>query len=147
MNYVAINHHRKLTWSLGIAGLIPFVFACVSALTNTRLFGIAASTLFVTYSVLICSFLAGTLWGVIINEVKSKKLLLLSNVILLLAWTCLLVPRLDVAIIVLALIYPLLYLVESRMMLEHTPEYICMRRFLTVVVVVLHGLFFVAIYN
>ncbi len=145
MNYIPIDHHKRLIWALGLAGLIPFLVAFVAAIFSTKLNNLSAELCFVSYSALICSFLSGTLWGVIINESKSKNLLILSNVICLVAWACLLLSHLNIAVSVLMLLYPLLYLIESRMVQEHTPNYICMRRFLTVCVVVLHGLFLVAI--
>ena len=79
--------------ALGVAGLIPFLFAPIVHLTGDlavapRLLNIPVATLvFYTYSPVIASFLCGTWWGrALAADQAAPVTLVLSNVLALAAW-------------------------------------------------------------
>ena len=75
--------------SLGYAGLLPFLVAVWAAYAEQSFGAWSASHLFLSYSVIILSFLAGALWGKAkeLAEPNVGRLLLIgSNVFALTAW-------------------------------------------------------------
>ncbi len=84
---------RKTAKTLGWLGVIPFV-----ALAATSAFGgpLWAQQALIAYSALILAFMAGTLWSVWIHAIrtsaKANVHLLVSNVLVLLAWPALWFP-------------------------------------------------------
>ena len=60
--------HSRVINSLGYAGLLPFLAAVWAAYSELSFWEWPASQLFLSYSVIILSFLAGALWG------KAKEL-------------------------------------------------------------------------
>ena len=88
--------HSRLINSLGYAGLLPFL-AAVWAVHAELSFGAwSASHLFLSYSVIILSFLAGALWGKARDLQESnvnRFLLISSNVFALTAWLAVLLGR------------------------------------------------------
>lgn len=77
--------------ALGYLGLIPFYAALYFTYVHNDLSGISPYTLFISYSALILTFLAGTLWS---RSLAYKQLtpaiknsaLIISNLIMLSAW-------------------------------------------------------------
>jgi len=128
----------QMQQTLGYLGLAPFVLALVFENFSPVLFNIAAEQVFIFYSAIILSFIAGTLWRKH-NDKLSIKLQLCSNIFSLLAFFALLLPN-YLALVVLALIYPAILCCEyyfERAKAEHKP-YLRMRLYLTTLVVIMH---------
>lgn len=91
--YMATTQTRNTMAKLGFMGLIPFLFGLLLSLTDSQFLDLSGETLFITYSVVILSFLSGILWGNGIENFESQssnKALILSNVIVLAAWVAVL---------------------------------------------------------
>ena len=111
--------HSRVINSLGYAGLLPF-FAGVWAAYAKLSFGAwSASHLFLSYSAIILSFLAGALWGGAkeLEESSVSRLLLIgSNVFALTAWLAVLLGRdyISAGLAVAMTGFILVYLVEHK---------------------------------
>ncbi|MGF1714728.1 DUF3429 domain-containing protein [Photobacterium chitinilyticum] len=83
----------KIMTRLAYLGLLPFVISLVCIWTDKTLFGLSAQKVFIAYSAVILSFLAGILWGNAIDHIKhklSRNALILSILFSLVAWGVLL---------------------------------------------------------
>ena len=58
-DYMATTQTRNTMAKLGYMGLIPFLFGLLLSLTDSQFLGLSGETLFITYSVVILSFLSG----------------------------------------------------------------------------------------
>jgi hypothetical protein len=67
-------------------GFIPFVAATCALVVDITLFGFHGTHIFITYAAIIVSFLAGSTWGLFLLQQASKRKLILTNVIALIAW-------------------------------------------------------------
>ena len=137
-----------LTW----LGVTPFIIALVCAAREQPLLGMAGGQIFITYSVVICCFMAGTLWGqAIYADNRGNRLLKLlsSNAIALCVFAILLVASDDrLMLVILSLGYLFALSVEylpAGALAEHTRPYLTMRAGITLVVVFLHGLAWVVL--
>lgn len=122
---------------LGYLGLLPFI-ASLYLSTETVIFGISTKQAFIAYSAVILSFIAGTIWR---RESKNyhDKQNIICNIFSLLAFVALLLDH-KIALIILAVSFMLIFLYEKFLVNQaklHT-EYLCMRFWLTVIVVLLH---------
>ncbi|KLV04520.1 DUF3429 domain-containing protein [Photobacterium ganghwense] len=78
---------------LAYLGLLPFVITLLCIWLDKTLFGLEARQVFIAYSAVILSFLAGILWGNAIDHIKStlsRNTLLLSILFAVIAWGVLL---------------------------------------------------------
>jgi hypothetical protein len=83
---LTVNTTRTLTWS----GVIPFAALALVSMVETPAW---AELLLVGYAMLILAFLAGTLWARhLLGERTRPRLLIASNILVLLAWPALLMP-------------------------------------------------------
>ncbi|MEH6451436.1 MAG: DUF3429 domain-containing protein [Psychromonas sp.] len=138
----------KITKQLGFMGLIPFIGSLVLSLQNISVdninlpnmaWQVDGQFLFIAYSAVILSFMAGTLWQANQSEKKVKQNII-SNVFSLFAFFALLTPTL-IAVVILAFNYLVLFLYESRYVDKQdniSAPYMKMRLQLTLVVVSLH---------
>ncbi|CDT79538.1 hypothetical protein VCR12J2_1020141 [Vibrio coralliirubri] len=140
---------RNTMAKLGYMGLIPFLFGLLLSLTDSQVFSLSGETLFITYSVVILSFLSGILWGNGIENFESQysnKALILSNVIVLAAWLAVLLGEQQEFLTTLILIigYIAVWRAERFMREENQSEgpdgYFDMRTRLTSSVVLMHGI-------
>lgn len=148
-DYMAITQTRNTMAKLGYMGLIPFLFGLLLSLTDSQFLGLSGETLFITYSVVILSFLSGILWGNGIENFESQssnKALILSNVIVLAAWLAVLLGEQQEFLTTLVLIigYIAVWRAERSMREENQSEgpdgYFDMRTRLTSSVVLMHGI-------
>ncbi|MCX2759086.1 DUF3429 domain-containing protein [Vibrio sp. Sgm 22] len=148
-DYLEITQTRNTMAKLGYMGLIPFLFGLLLSLTDSQFFSLSGETLFITYSVVILSFLSGILWGNGIENFESQssnKALILSNVIVLVAWLAVLLGEQKEFITSLVLIigYIAVWRAERSMREENQSEgpdgYFDMRTRLTSSVVLMHGI-------
>lgn len=148
-DYLATTQTRNTMAKLGYMGLIPFLFGLLLSLTDSQFLGLSGETLFITYSVVILSFLSGILWGNGIENFESQssnKALILSNVIVLFAWLAVLLGEQKEFLTTLLLIigYIAVWRAERSMRKENQSEgpdgYFDMRTRLTSSVVLMHGI-------
>ena len=148
-DYLAPPQTRNTMAKLGYMGLIPFLFGLLLSLTDSQFLGLSGETLFITYSVVILSFLSGILWGNGIENFESQssnKALILSNVIVLVAWLAVLLGEQKEFLTTLILIigYIAVWRAERSMREENQSEgpdgYFDMRTRLTSSVVLMHGI-------
>ncbi|MBT9242961.1 DUF3429 domain-containing protein [Vibrio splendidus] len=147
--YMETTQTRNTMVKLGYMGLIPFLFGLLLSLTDSQFFSLSGETLFITYSVVILSFLSGILWGNGIENFESQssnKALILSNVIVLAAWLAVLLGEQQEFLTTLILIlgYIAVWRAERSMREENQSEgpdgYFDMRTRLTSSVVLMHGI-------
>ena len=139
---------------LGIIGLIPFIISvgCMMSgawlgggLQSASIFGLYAPHIFLVYSAIILSFLAGTLWGkweTFPSNRRSAAVLIFTNLTSLLAWVSLTVIHISqflsiLAVALLAVGYLGILGVE-RTLKSSSRGYWNLRISLTTVVVFLH---------
>lgn len=148
-DYLETTQIRNIMAKLGYMGLIPFLFGLLLSLTDSQVFSLSGETLFITYSVVILSFLSGILWGNGIENFESQssnKALILSNVIVLAAWLAVLLGEQQEFLTTLILIlgYIAVWRAERSMREENQSEgpdgYFDMRTRLTSSVVLMHGI-------
>ncbi|WP_122055942.1 DUF3429 domain-containing protein [Vibrio sp. Evd11] len=148
-DYLATTQTRNTMAKLGYMGLIPFLFGLLLSLTDSQFLGQSGETLFITYSVVILSFLSGILWGSGIENFESQssnKALILSNVTVLFAWLAVLLGEQKEFLTTLILIigYIAVWRAERSMREENQSEgpdgYFDMRTRLTSSVVLMHGI-------
>ncbi|MCK8071776.1 DUF3429 domain-containing protein [Vibrio sp. 1CM23M] len=148
-DYLETTQTRNTMAKLGYMGLIPFLFGLLLSLTDSQFFSLSGETLFITYSVVILSFLSGILWGNGIENFESQssnKALILSNVIVLAAWLAVLLGEHQEFLTTLILIlgYIAVWRAERSMREENQSEgpdgYFDMRTRLTSSVVLMHGI-------
>ncbi|MCW4447047.1 DUF3429 domain-containing protein [Vibrio splendidus] len=148
-DYLDTTQTRNTMAKLGYMGLIPFLFGLLLSLTDSQFFSLSGETLFITYSVVILSFLSGILWGNGIENFESQssnKALILSNVIVLAAWLAVLLGEQQEFLTTLILIlgYIAVWRTERSMREENQSEgpdgYFDMRTRLTSSVVLMHGI-------
>lgn len=139
--------NQTLIYSLGLAGLIPFVGAATAALAGWQIMGIDPHTLFLSYSAIILSFLAGTLWGKsreLPNSVLSSGLLIFSNILALIAWSTLLLGAdfyskgLTIAILAYVALYAVELINAKQLFDSEASVYLKLRLFLTTTVCISH---------
>ncbi|SBT13467.1 DUF3429 domain-containing protein [Vibrio celticus] len=148
-DYLETTQTRNTMAKLGYMGLIPFLFGLLLSLTDSQFFSLSGETLFITYSVVILSFLSGILWGNGIENFESQssnKALILSNVIVLAAWLAVLLGEQQefLTTVILILGYIAVWRAERSMREENQSEgpdgYFDMRTRLTSSVVLMHGI-------
>mgnify|MGYP003662835591 FL=1 len=129
---------------LGYLGLAPFGLTLIFEKTTTEILTISANQVFIFYSAIILSFIAGTLWRKQ-NDTLSIKLQLASNLFSLLAFFALLMPE-NLALIILAVSYVVVLIFEYAIeQIKHdNTHYLTMRLHLTTMVVLLHVIAFIS---
>ncbi|TKE88660.1 DUF3429 domain-containing protein [Vibrio sp. F12] len=148
-DYMGTTQTRNTMAKLGYMGLIPFLFGLLLSLTDSQLLSLSGETLFITYSVVILSFLSGILWGNGIENFESQssnKALILSNMVVLIAWLAVLLGEQKEFLTTLILIigYIAVWRAERSMREENQSQgpdgYLDMRTRLTSSVVLMHGI-------
>ncbi|GIU14981.1 MULTISPECIES: DUF3429 domain-containing protein [unclassified Shewanella] len=140
--------NQQVWRSLGYAGLLPFIIAAIMSLAGWSLPWFNPEFAFVSYSAIILSFLAGTLWGraLFLYAANLANLLILSNLYALLAWLALMLQQTMVALVILAFGYFSLLGVEKNFQnLPVNDEYQQMRTVLTSIALLTHFLMFIAL--
>ncbi|WP_299669023.1 DUF3429 domain-containing protein [uncultured Psychromonas sp.] len=135
---------EKISTYLGYLGLLPFyICLLLSQIVNNEQLEphslmVSIQQAFIFYSAIILSFMSGTLWQKETSK-KKVKLQLLSNILCLIAFACLLMP-VFYALIILPITYVGLLLTEYllRFQQQITASYIKMRLILTLLVVLSH---------
>lgn len=131
----------KISQTLGYMGLMPFIISLYLSINDTGWL-LDAKQVFIAYSAVILSFIAGTTWQNS-DETKHDRRKIVSNIFSLFAFLTLLVNQ-HIALMILAANYILLFLYESKLVTlnqenDRNPVYMAMRFRLTCIVVLLHG--------
>jgi heme/copper-type cytochrome/quinol oxidase subunit 2 len=133
------------TWKiLGYLGLIPFaVFFYYGS--EQSLFVINSKFSFIGYSAIILSFIAGSLWRES-SIYRNSQTQIISNLVSLIAFVCLLV-NISTSLIVLPITYSFIFVYQLKLYNQSTEkefssEYMTMRFWLTLVVIIFHLLAF-----
>ncbi len=136
-------NHASLIKLLTYFGATPFFLAIYLHLTEQPLLGVEAVQWFLTYGLVILSFMAGTLWGQVVNaSAQVKRIALATNIITLAAWFAFLLAGPVLVLLMLALGFIALYLLEWRVM-DRVPRpeyYLALRLRVTALVVLAHWL-------
>ena len=129
------------TWKiLGYLGLIPFaVFLYYGS--EQSLFVVNSKFSFISYSAIILSFIAGSLWRESPNNQNSQTQII-SNLTSLIAFVCLLV-NISTALIVLPITYGFIFVYQVKLHKqsshnELSTDYMIMRFWLTLTVIIFH---------
>jgi len=156
LNDSLLSASARMAYGLGYLGLLPFLISAL-VLGNAAVFGLGSQSaslagfyalyVFVSYSVVILSFVSGTLWGRINPmgvDKLSSSMLLFSNIVCLSAWFSLLLTHVSqvmtlLALILLAIGYGSILFVE-RFVGRDELSYWRLRRNLTIAVISLHAL-------
>jgi hypothetical protein len=136
-------NNSNLIKLLTYLGALPFFLAIYIGLSNQSFLDVLGIQWFLSYGLLILSFMAGTLWGQVVNQpIKVKRIALGSNAITLSAWFALLLADPAVVLIIMALGFVAIYLLEAVMMssIKRPDYYRVLRLRVTMLVVVAHGL-------
>ena len=144
-NIKNINNSRTL---LGLLGLIPFIAFTISNTLDTQIFGINSMFGFISYSTIILSFLAGSLWGrtLSLDGTKPTNLVIfISNLFSLTAWFALLlyesIPQeLIICILGIGFILVLISEHQYKKLLYgiKAHAYLKLRKILSLIVILLH---------
>jgi hypothetical protein len=140
-NYCSSMVNTRLIKLLTYLGTLPFFLAIYMNLSDQVLFGVDGTRWFITYGLVILSFMAGTLWGQMLNEsLRVKSIAAATNVITLIAWFTFLLANSVIVLITMAICFIALYLLELLVISsEGRPSYyIGLRLRVTVVVVIAH---------
>jgi hypothetical protein len=122
---------------LGYLGLLPFIISLYLSAEMIFL-GISTKQIFIAYSAVILSFIAGTLWRRD-SQIYLDKQNIISNLFSLLAFASLLLDH-KIALIILAVTFMLLFFYEKSLGKKNKllSDYMNMRFWLTLIVVLLH---------
>lgn len=133
---------ERIMVMLGLAGLIPFAAAAVGVFLLDDLLLALAQRLFLTYSLAILCFLAGTLWGETLPEPDAGEgaVLLVSNGVVIFAVLAILTAQ-PVLAALLLLLGHLAQLWYERQSLRRPAWYVRLRTGLTGVAAGCHLLF------
>ncbi|WP_419536430.1 DUF3429 domain-containing protein [Endozoicomonas sp.] len=136
---------RLMCW-LAWLGITPFIISLSLSIRDQSLFGASGEHLFIIYSIIICSFMAGSLWGqAVYSENRSRSIIkvLASNAIALWVFGGLLAGLADRQMLVFLSIGYLATLIIECVHTEPLPDgrvksYLSMRAIVTLVVFILH---------
>lgn len=122
---------------LGYLGLLPFIVSLYLS-TEIVFLGVSTKQVFIAYSAVILSFIAGSIWRRD-SQIYFDKQNVISNLFSLLAFASLLFNH-KLALIILAVSFMLLFLYEKSLGKQNKllSDYINMRFWLTLIVVLLH---------
>lgn len=141
-------NHSNLIKLLTYLGASPFFLAIFISLSNQPFLGVEGRQWFLTYGLVILSFMAGTLWGQVVNASnRIKRIALATNAITLAAWFAFLLAGTSSVLLILALGFITLYMLEF-FAISHTqrPDYYLGLRFrVTALVVLAHGIMLLVI--
>ncbi|AMO56520.1 hypothetical protein GZ77_06985 [Endozoicomonas montiporae] len=125
-------------------GVVPFILSILLNFFDYSLGAYSGAQIFVFYSVIICCFMAGTLWGQAIKDnVNWLKKAFASNLIALTVFFCLIFGGTKTVLLTMVICYLLLVIYECILYRQSDDKtmmsnYIRMRIQVTLTVVVLH---------
>ena len=103
---------KKLIAILTYAGPLPFLGCAIASITQSQIpFLPDVQTIALAYGAIILSFIAGSHWGLVLNQKGYFNILVHSNIAALLAWTALLIPM-QSGLLLLSGLFIYLYLID-----------------------------------
>lgn len=138
---------------LGYFGLVPFALSLLCMITGVSVKGLSGEEMFISYSVVILSFLSGVIWGNgIDHSIRkiSRNALLLSNLFAVMTWAVLMLSKENttLALLMLAMGYGLVWFSERAIRVaekeNHPHGYKALRARLTSGVVIMHCIALIA---
>jgi hypothetical protein len=138
------KHPANVLTILTYAGAAPFVVSLLMMWLGLSLWFIPADKLFLSYSAVINAFMAGSMWGRLLREKSSANqtiIAVVSNILALVGWAAMGVVSGVHASVMLMVSYLLILLVDTLNRHELPEYYLPLRIKVTLVVVLLHGLF------
>ena len=138
-------NYSTLIKLLTYLGTSPFFLAIYISFSNQPFLGISGTQWFLTYGLVILSFMAGTLWGQVITASLSVKwVALATNVITLAAWFAFLLAESYLVLLIIMLGFVALYLLELLLMshIKRPEYYLALRLRVSALVVLAHGMMF-----
>lgn len=141
-----MDNFQRIMSGFAWFGISPFIISLALSVREQSLFGFSGEQVFIIYSVIICCFMAGTLWGQSVysdNRSRSIIKVVSSNLIALGVFGGLLAGLMDRQMLVLLSISYLITLVVECIHTEPLPagrvkSYLSMRAIVTLVVFILH---------
>lgn len=143
---------RCLAWF----GILPFLIAILMVAFGSTLFSVSAELLFVTYSAIILTFMAGTLWGQCSHSAESatdhRIPIVVSNIWAIIAWLCVILTQVNEALLSLVILFLALgffhVLTQEKKvnLLAASESYLTLRTQVTCKVIILHLLLLLFIY-
>ena len=142
---------RCLAWF----GILPFLIAILLVALGSTLFTVSGELLFVTYSAIILTFMAGTLWGQCSHEPTTVNVnaIFVSNIWAIIAWLSVVLTQVNEAIIIVAILLLALgyfhVLIQERKvrLLAASESYLTLRTQVTCKVITLHLLFLLFLFS
>jgi hypothetical protein len=151
-------HLKVVIVALGLLGLIPFIVPVFALSMDFSIYSLSPSIVFVTYSCIILTFLAGSLWGQIVADYerntdqgsdtfkpfKMSALAIVTNLVALACWFTLLSGALlqSQLLLMLTFGFVLILWIESSLKISVGKwlgnRYLKLRWFLTIVVCACH---------
>lgn len=138
-------NHSKLIQLLTYLGAVPFFLALYLSVSDQTFLGVVGVQWFLTYGLVILSFMAGTLWGQVVNDsLRVKSIALATNAITLAAWFSFLLAEPSIVLSIIALGFIALYALEALVMnhLKRPSYYLGMRLRVTALVAIAHAAMF-----
>ena len=86
----------KVTYGLGLLGLVPFIAGLALSARQHDIIGISGEAIFTTYSLAILCFLAGAVWGQVLKVPFShahQRILVITNILVVFGWAALLISQ------------------------------------------------------
>ena len=140
-----VMNDSMLIKSLTYLGATPFFIALWFSWADQPFLGVMGAHWFISYALIILSFMAGTLWGQMVTASRHiKAIALATNCIVFAAWFAYLLAAVAVVLLILALGFIGLYLLEARVLkrLDRPAYYLDLRLKVTALVVCAHVLMF-----
>tara|TARA_B110000908_G_C10202957_1_gene426236 strand:- start:183 stop:647 length:465 start_codon:yes stop_codon:yes gene_type:complete len=133
---------------LAFLGILPFLLSLALKLTGTSFYGITPQWLFLSYAVVIASFISGIHWGIFLTQTCSRNLFIESNITTLIAWFALLINHKWSLILTLLCFIYLLFIDHALFNSENIPQwYWELRKKITAIVIFIHILFIIILYT
>ena len=141
MNHNNINKTKNIIYFLSYCGLLPFVITLLVSILGSKELNSYSIIMFVSYGAVILGFIGAVHWGFLLESkpIKGKGLLLSISVLpSLIGWFALIIPT-PVALLILCITYPLLFIYErySTLNILLPGWYMLMRLKLTIIVTIL----------
>jgi hypothetical protein len=135
----------KLIKLLTYLGASPFFLAILIGRLNNSFLGVDGLQWFLTYALVILTFMAGTLWGQVINErARVKTIALATNIVTLAAWFGFLFATPPTVLVISGFSFLALYMFELFFMdhIKRPDYYLGLRRNVTGLVLIAHAILF-----
>lgn len=112
------TRYDTITARLTYSGSLPFILCLIFSVSEIKLESFSWPGFFISYSVIIACFMAGTLWGLCLDRPYERKTLWLSNALTLMAWGALglfYLGHMQATLLILTCIFAALLVIEHQL--------------------------------